>query len=134
MKKTFLTSVLLILVLSLQFNSCKLDELNDDKGKFIVTVTLNNNAVQGANVELYDEINEIFLFAKTTNTEGQVVFDGLDTGTYSFECDYEDSQNNYYLGNSTGNKLRPGDEKHVNVELHLSQKKLKNAFISFLSK
>ncbi len=131
MKKTILIRVLLILVLSFQLTGCKLDEVNDDKGTFTVTVTLNNDAIQGANVELYDEINEIYLFAKTTNTQGQVVFDDLDPGTYAFECDYEDGANNYYVGSSTGNKLRPGDDKQVYVELHLYQRRFQKKFLSF---
>ncbi len=119
MRKSILFYVLLLLFSGLILTGCKIDKEEEDQGAFIVTVTLDGNPVQGANVEIFDEVNEISLDIKQTSSSGLVYFDNLDPGVYSFECDYEDAQNNFYTGSSDLIRLIPGATMKITIELHL---------------
>ncbi len=118
MKKTFLLPIMLILIFSLQLSSCKKEEEKETKGKFTVTVTLNNDPIEDVEVSI-DSDDGNYEAVKNTDSQGKVVFNNLEPGRYSFSCYYIDDWNGVdYFGTSYNNKLRAGENKKITIELY----------------
>ncbi len=95
MKKTLLFHLVLILFIGLQLSSCKKEKEEESTTKLTITVKLDGDKVEGALVSLYDEDVDL-VDDKTTNSQGKVVFDDLDPGTYEAEVDYTKFGVDYY--------------------------------------
>ena len=118
MKNSLLLPIMLLLVFSLQLSSCKKEDEKDNKAKFTVTATLNNDPVEGVKIHFFEETNGVhFLKTQTTNSQGKTVFKDLDPGKYSFEYDYLSPQGDSYGGGSDYYDLTAGENKQVTIEL-----------------
>ena len=115
MKKTLLLPIIIVLALSLQLTGCKKKQ-SPQIAKITVTVISfeTGDKVSGSDVSLHNDEGEIE--SKTTGSDGKVVFDDLDPGTYYIYAYYEDNDGCYYYGNISVD-LKRGDSKSVTIEL-----------------
>lgn len=113
----FLTLSIIALVL-ISITSCKKEEGNNgnETGTIVVNTTVQGyGAIAGVSVSIEDENNND-IDQKITNSNGQVTFKDLLSGTYIVRAWYLPNQNEEHIGHKTV-QLASGKTKTIILEL-----------------
>ncbi len=107
---------LIILGTVLSLSSCKKKEKDsNNQTKIIVTVKLNGNVVDGAEVVLYYDSGDE---TKYTGSNGKVEFD-VDEGDYFVDAYYYDDNGTYYYGESNDIfHVSKGEVRNITINLY----------------
>ena len=115
MKKIRLITLMLLIV---SLTACKKEKETTDNpkpAKLTVHTTIDGSGPQaGTQVHLY--IQGTYDKVKSTDAQGDVVFDDLDAGTYELEC----HATGYYASYEHNIQINEGDDKSISTTLTYS--------------